>query len=129
MNKMSVLAFMVLSVVAGTAIAANEQVIVEKLKPGTDQKISTFDANGVKKGALPLDSFPKPPFPANGYNATNRMVKVNTPEGEVWLHPFSVVTSAKAVVLTDCQSAALVVGAKTGQTGHGATSRGLGGCP
>lgn len=111
---------------AGAAVA-QAPVVIEEVKAGADGKVVTFDATGKRLAPLPLDAFPKAPFPAAGYDAASRRVKVATPQGEVWLAPIQVRTSVRAEVMTECETTNRLVDAKT-DAGRSHASRGLGGC-
>ncbi|WP_207479628.1 hypothetical protein [Arenibaculum pallidiluteum] len=126
MIRTTILAMGLLCALAGP-VAAQAPVTVEAIKAGPDGQVAIFDASGKRVGALPLDAFPKAPFPAAGYDTGSRRVKVATSQGEVWLAPFHVRTSERAGVITDCQAAERMAAVKT-DAGRARSSRGLSGC-
>ncbi|TWA67322.1 hypothetical protein FBZ82_107299 [Azospirillum brasilense] len=109
MIRMSAVVLAALCSFAVSAMA-QEKIKIEKIVSGSGDMVAVFDEKGGKKGELPKEAFPSVPFDAADYNRNTRYVKVNAGGQEVWLSPFQVQVSAKAQVLTECQTAQRVSG-------------------
>ena len=109
MIRMSAVVLAALCSFAVSAMA-QEKIKIEKIVSGPGGKVAVFDEKGGKKGELPKEAFPSVPFDAADYNRNTRYVKVSAGGQEVWLSPFQVQVSAKAQVLTECQTAQRVSG-------------------